>query len=159
VRIDEVEQESTDFDWFAVDEQGHLAHFATAGFKHLPATVTLSAEDLAVVTDYFHNRAPIFSGHQVNPDIGCDRSDWKGEAAEARYLSSFVEMAGRGLYSYDIETYVKPMTAYFCVAIPTRPLSIEDLPQEVRVIVRNTVLAGVQLQAIPRIEYGSTLHY
>ena len=59
-------------------------------------------------------------------------------------------MTDRGLY---------PTTAYFCVAIPIRPLSIEDLPQAIRVIVSRTVLKGVPLQAIPRIEYGSTLHY
>jgi hypothetical protein len=159
VRIDDSEQEMTDFDWFAADEQRYLAHFATAGFKHLPASVTRCAEDLAAVTEYFQNRAPVFSGHRVNPDIGRDRSDWKGEAEEARYLSSFVKMAARGLYSYDIETYVSPMTAYFCVAIPIRPLSLDDLPQEVREIIGRTVLKGVRLEATPRIEYGSTLHY
>jgi hypothetical protein len=68
-------------------------------------------------------------------------------------------VADRGLYSYHIETYVQPMTAYFCVAIPTCPLSIKDLPQAVHVIVRRTVLKGVRLKAAPRIEYGSTLHY
>jgi len=93
VRIDDSEQETTDFDWFVADELGYLAHFATAGFKHLPASVTRSAEDLAVVTGYFQNRAPVFNGYRVNPDIGRHRSDWKGEPGEARYLSSFVEMA------------------------------------------------------------------
>lgn len=68
-------------------------------------------------------------------------------------------MAARGLYSHDIETYVGPMTAYFCVAIPTRPLSLEDLPQEVREIVSRTILKGVRLEATPRIEYGRALRY
>lgn len=159
MRIDDIEQNATDFNWFAVDERGYLAHFATAGFKLLPATVSSSAEDLTLITDYFINRAPAISGHAVNRDIERDRCDWKGEDGEARYLRSFVEMALRGLYSYDIETYIRPTTAYFCVAIPTRPLSIEDLPEEVGVIVRRTVLKGVLLDAIPRIGYGTTLHY
>jgi len=51
------------------------------------------------------------------------------------------------------------MTAYFCVAIPTRPLSLEDLPQEVREIVGRTILKGVRLEATPRIEYGRALRY
>jgi hypothetical protein len=159
VRIGKIEQETSDLDWFAVDEKGSLAHFASAGFKYLPATVACSAEDLALVTDYFQSCATTFSGHIVNADIGRDRCDWNGEAREARYLRSFVEMAGRGLYSYDIESYVKPTTAYFCVAIPTRALSIEDLPEAVRNIVRRTVLKGVRLQEIPRIEYESTLRF
>jgi hypothetical protein len=159
VRIDDDEEETTDFDWFAVDDQGSIAHFATAGFKRLPATVSCCAEDLKVVTDYFVNHAPALSEHRINRDIGRDRRDWKGIAREARYLRSFVEMAERGLYSYDIETYVNPTTAYFCVAIPFRPLSIENLPEDVRVIVGRTVLKGVSLGAIPRIDYATTLHY
>jgi hypothetical protein len=95
MRIADVEQETTDFDWFAVDEQGSIAHFATAGFKGLPASVAAFAEDLTIATDYFVNHAPVISGHRINQDIGRDRDDWKGEA---RYLRSFVEMAEKGLY-------------------------------------------------------------
>jgi hypothetical protein len=83
----------------------------------------------------------------------------KGEASETRYLKSFVEMADRGLYSYDIETYVNPATAYFCVAMPTRPIAIEHLPINVRIILKRTVLKGLSLKAIPRIDYEATLHY
>jgi hypothetical protein len=159
VRIDEIEQDGTDFDWFAVDEEGSVAHFATVGFKRLPATISCSAEDLTVVTDYFLNRAPVVSEHQINQDIGRNRDDWKGEAAEGRYLKSFVEMADRGLYSYDIETYVNPATAYFCVAVPTRPVSIEHLPENVRIILKRTVLKGLSLKAIPKIDYEPSLRY
>jgi hypothetical protein len=42
----------------------------------------------------------------------------KGESQEERYLRSFIAMADRGLFSFDIDSYLGPNTAYFRVALP-----------------------------------------
>src|ERR1700689_1365386 len=102
MRIEETAQLTTDFDWFGVDEEGFVAHFTSAGFKRIPTTVSESAEDLGLVTDYFRNEAPVRGPHCVDEELPALRPDWQGEQNESRYLESFVAMADRGLFSFDI---------------------------------------------------------
>jgi hypothetical protein len=114
MKISETEQESTDFDWYAVDEEGFLAHFTSAGFKYLPVSVVADVEALQVLDDYFRCAAPR-GGHKIAADLATRmHRDWKGEQLEGRYLQNFVAMANRGLHSFDIESYVKTGTGILC---------------------------------------------
>lgn len=151
------EQEGRDFDWFAVDTDGHIAHFTTAGFKYLPESVSASAEDLQRVTDYFNNEAPLRGAHKVDAESIVQFMDWKGEENEQRYLVSFASMADRGLFSYDIETYVRPGIAYSRVTIPVSPVALRELPGEIKAIIQRTILQGVCFEKSARIDYESTL--
>jgi hypothetical protein len=114
------EQWDRDFDWFAVDAVGQLAHFTTAGMKKLPQSVAMSAEDLALVTRYFEETAAHRGLHEVESTI----SEKNGE----RYLRSFIAMADKGLFSFDIESHLSPDAAYFRVATPTSPIHLSELP-------------------------------
>jgi len=152
------EQEARDFDWFGVDADGHLAHFTTAGFKRLPASVSESAEDLESVTDYFDKNAPIRGAHRVDSESVARFKEWHGEENESRYLASFISMADRGLYSFDIDTYVRPGIAYCRIAIPESPLLLSDLPNEVREIVERTKILSNCFADCSRIDYESTLN-
>ena len=51
MRISDDEQTYKDFDWYCVDGQGQLGHFASAGFKKVPPSVATSAEDLRFLTE------------------------------------------------------------------------------------------------------------
>ncbi len=155
--ISKSEQKEMDFDWFGVDADGHVGHFTTAGFKYLPASVCESAEDLKLVTDYFTDEAPTRDGHKVDDDLVREVKEWKGEEHESKYLASFVSMADKGLYSYDIETYVRPGLAYFRVAIPLAPLKVNELPDDVRRIVQRTVLQDMSFEGSSRVDYERTL--
>ncbi len=75
----------------------------------------------------------------------------------SRYLKGFVAMADKGLYSYDIETYVTPGIAYFRVAIPQSPISLNNLPEDIRKVVQRTKLHGISFVESSRIDYESTL--
>jgi hypothetical protein len=55
--------------------------------------------------------------------------------------SSFLDMAARGLYSYNTELDHGPDAQYYLVARPERPISIEDLPADVRDALQLTILA------------------
>lgn len=152
-------QAGTDFDWFGVDEEGLIGHFTTAGFKHLPPSVASSAEDLKLVTDYFESIAPVKGPHGVdNSSVAAAlQRDWRGEENEGRYLRDFVSMADKGLFSFDIESYLRPGVAYFRVAWPAVPLTLNDLPNDVRKIVSKTVLKNVRFRDHSRIPYDATL--
>ena len=55
--ISEDDQETIDFDWFGVDEVGHIGHFTSAGFKRLPRSVAADAVGLDTITAYFMSLA------------------------------------------------------------------------------------------------------
>jgi hypothetical protein len=156
--ISQSEQEQSDFDWFAVDEDGHVGHFTTAGFKHLPASVAKDAEDLQFVTKYFTTQAPIRCGHAIDDcSLAQKVHDWKGIENESRYLSGFISIADKGLFSYDIDTYVVPDLSYFRVASPLCPVNVRELPADVQRVVQRTKLHGFCFLNCALIAYDSTL--
>jgi hypothetical protein len=157
MEIEDQDQYGTDFDWFGVDECGEIGHFTTAGFKKLPGSVSSSAEDLAFVADYFLKQAPIRGSHRVEPTLAQERPGWKGESQEERYLRSFIAMADRGLFSFDIDSYLGPNTAYFRVALPVSPLCLSDLPNRIRDVLGRTIIKGPLLRDRLRIPYEETL--
>lgn len=153
------EQAGTDFDWFGVDEEGLIGHFTTAGFKRLPPSVACSAKDLKLVTNYFENLSPSEGGHNVDSSsiASALQRDWKGEKDEERYLRSFVAMADKGLFSFDIGSHLKPDIAYFRVALPQVPITVSELPENIRPIVSRTFLKGVRLRDQSHVSYEATL--
>jgi len=157
--IDPVIQETTDFDWFGVDAEGFIGHFTHAGFKRLPASVASSAEDLKFVSEYFQKHAAVRGAHLVDETSlsSALNRQWRGEREETRYLRDFVAMADRGLFSFDIDSYLTPGIAYFRVACPLSPITVEQLPEEIRQVLARTRLAGMQLRHHSRIPYDLTL--
>ena len=43
--------------------------------------------------------------------------------------------------------------------MPTRPVSIKHLPENVRIILKRTLLKGLSLKATPKIDYEASLGY
>jgi hypothetical protein len=136
MEINTEEMFSTDWDWFAVDQEGRLAHFASGGYRNLPKTVRSSKEDLDLLLEYFSGLEvrvrPLVEQHfneKVAPDGA--QLDW----------SSFIEMAGRGLYSYDTEMTPGATGNYLLVVRPPMPLTLGQLPPDIQSILRRTTLA------------------
>jgi len=146
------EQHSSDFDWFCVDEQGEIGHFAHAGYKKLPPSVVASREDREFVLNFFEKEANHSSDFEIDPDLTSN-----GGSTEERYLRSFVAMARRGLYSFDIDSHLRPKICYFRVASPLQPVHLEDLPERVREIISRTKLPLGGLRGLSRIPYDVSL--
>jgi len=155
VEIGEDIQECRDFDWFCVDDVGEIGHFATAGYKRVPRSVATSLEDLDLVAEYFCKELRPKTNYLVDQDLELEFPDPKDRRSV--HIQSFVEMAERGLYSFDIASYLRPNINYFRVAVPITPLSIDDLPKAVREIVSRTVFTGRLLRTTSRIPYVDTL--
>lgn len=151
MRISDEEQIYTDFDWFCVDADGHVGHFASAGFKQLPPSVAESAEDLALVNGFFTELSSIADAHELDELLTL-------EHRTERYLSSFVAMADRGIFSFDIDSYLKPETSYFRVAIPKHPLCFADLPARVQKVLGRTKLRDQLFDRCSSIPYADTLN-
>jgi hypothetical protein len=149
------DQMDIDFDWFCVDVGGCIAHFTSAGFKRLPESVARSAEDLKFLERFFRDELPLRDDHCVDEQLDQKVPEWRINAE--RYLRSFVAMAKKGLYSYDIGSYLEPGIEYFRVAYPKTPINISDLPEAIQKILARTFL-NVRFAASQRISYELTLH-
>ena len=151
MRISDDEQNCRDLDWYCVDIQGRVGHFASAGFKQVPQSVAESAEDLASLHEFFSSLPAIPNAHVLDDRL-------TSEHRTERYLHSFVAMADRGLFSYDVETYLTPDTHYFRAAIPKQPLRFLDLPTKVREVLSRTTLSSSSLEECSTIPYLTTLN-
>jgi len=150
MRISDDEQTYKDLDWYCVDDEGRVGHFTSAGFKRIPLSVAESADDLKFLNEFFSQLAPVTAGHEVDEHLTADKRT-------VRYLQSFVAMANRGLYSFDIESYLHSQISYFRVAKPKTPLLFMSLPERVRQVLGRTVLTGFSLELSSAIPYSATL--
>jgi len=157
--ISETDEEVTDYDWFAVDKEGRVGHFTTGGIGKLPRTVAASSDDLQFITDFFRNTLPPSTEARLAPKAreAANNVKWRkgwtcpmdAEAAAAHCFQDFMQMASRGLYSFDhsyaldcTHPRTRPCPLYYRIAIPSNPLHVTDLPMNVQTTLTRTVLAG-----------------
>ena len=153
MEITHEQQMEADFDWFCVDASSQIAHFTTAGFKKLPASVAASIANQATILNYLEQELDWRCEYRVDTRL----TEEIGDPTD-RYLFSFAAMAKRGLYSFDIETYPNENTNYFRVAVPTSPLSADILPAFIRSILNKTSWDGPSFDQLQRIAYANTLN-
>ncbi len=105
---------SNEFDWFALDLNGKVACFVTAGFALVPKLVFRDKETLWKIYSYFYKEPEDY--------------------AYVRKTSSLLEYdvshyANKGLYSYDNQSDInKP---YQLVCSPKNPIHVTDVPSEI----------------------------
>jgi hypothetical protein len=146
MQISDLDQEIYDFEWFALDKEGLVGHFATGGCGAMPTSVASSRENLRKVTDFFRNMCSAKSSTQVSQELD-EHVDLKNSAAAREvYLRSYVEMASRGLFSYDCMRSPKRPTGYFLVAKPLTPLQVSSLPHEISEILGIAIFEDVSFR-------------
>jgi len=153
-RISETEEFARDWDWFAVDAAGNIGHFTTAGLRALPESVRSDREGAELLLSYFE-ATESKTGFSVRPEAKTDSGGW-GLGGQERYLKSFAEMSGKGLFSYDTQMLHGPEAQYYLVTRPDRPLVMTDLPEEIRSLLARTV-SSVQLDHSEYIAESETL--
>jgi hypothetical protein len=121
-------QRDIDLTWVAVDAAGRLAVFTSAGEGPVPesALQTSAAAEFAVA------ELPIVGGSKLL--VNYPRPD------------DFVAFAERGLFAYDWcdahRTAAASTGCYELVAVPLRPVQINELPAKLRAPFESTVLAS-----------------
>jgi hypothetical protein len=124
--ISELDKEILDLDWFALDSTGAIGHFASGGSGAVPSNPNLSLSDLELLTRYFLQREPITTAI-ANPQVTSRVLLLPDDGALGRYLSCYLAMASRGLYSFDEDGRGYRPRGYFLVAIPVEPLNIASV--------------------------------
>jgi len=127
--ITEVEQSTLDIDWFFTD--GNEIGFVASGGGKLPISVALSIDNVSILASYFRQLSPI-SDVQVNPNIN--------SKVDERYLSDFVYMTERGLYSFD-KTVLGDFSdeSYHLVSTPSTPLRLKELPGNIAQLISRSM--------------------
>lgn len=138
MRIDEIDQEVNDFDWFAVDINGCIIHFASGGGK-LPNSVSASREDLAQLHAYFLSLPTISAPVQINPNLA---QVIENLSDISRYTASSVKYAQCSLFSFNKTDLTHPRSNnfYHPVAYPENALSLAELPATIAAIISRTIL-------------------
>ena len=144
VMIRPEEETDLDLDWFALDAQGHVAHFTTGGCGALPRSAAASRADLQTVREYIRalpeTGASILNRDRLN-GIRLHPFDKAEPRESVRY---WADSAARGLYAYDyLEDRRRRPRPYWIVARPEVPLHADELPPDVREIVARTLLRHV----------------
>jgi hypothetical protein len=121
----------------------------------LPASVAVSAEDLELVTGFFERSLPARCGNAIDDELTNVFPNPKDRGPA--YLRDFCNMADRGLFSFDIATYLEPGISYFRVSTPLAPIRLTELPDPIQAIVGRTVLKGRLLHESRKIPYEDTL--
>lgn len=131
--ITEEEQIALDIDWFFTD--GEQIGFVASGGGLLPATIAKSPENIEVLTSYFWS-LPARCNAILNPNLANKIKD-----INEGYLSAFVPLSEKGLYTFDKTFLNRPFdTSYHLVAKPTTPLTLDDLPFRIKNIIIETKL-------------------
>jgi hypothetical protein len=130
VIIDEQEEFTRDWDWYAVDQDGHIGHFTSAGMRLLPKSVKQDRETTEAIARYFFEQAPVVGKWAVRPEAEADCGGWKKQGFE-RYIRDFALMASKGLFSFDTDLIRTEKGRYYLVAVPERILLVNDLPLDI----------------------------
>jgi hypothetical protein len=122
--ISDVEEETPDLEWFAIDTGGAVGCFTTGGRGFLPPEVKGCREDVASLANYFRNAEANGAG-RVAASVG---EHVMKSSDQNTYLGDFLAMASKGIYSFDcLMERIRP-SPYFLVAIPSRPINVSELP-------------------------------
>jgi hypothetical protein len=152
LEITQGSQAITNLDWFCTDEAEHVGYFSTEA-QELPPSVKAATAELTTVARYLWEKLKYVSDFRVDPRLALEIPDRHDR--DELYLRNFTPLAAKGIFPFDSARY--PQTYYFRVAIPTRPLHLYDLPDNIAKIIARTKLRGSLLRTITRLEYEESL--
>jgi len=133
----DIDPQSIDIDWFLTNGL-EIAFMASAG-GCLPTSVSKSAQNNEVLQAYFED-LPYTTEFVINPDL----KNIINSAVDDWYLSSFINMAMKGLYAFDktnLGVFNDPN--YHLVAKPVTPLNVNLLPPAILNIITGTQFDGI----------------
>ncbi|MCX8574972.1 hypothetical protein ACGH6R_09180 [Gilliamella sp. CG13] len=119
---------TNDLDWYAAFYNGNLAHFASGGTRAVPKKVADSVENYEELCDYFFELEKRSDIEIIEDNL----PEFPDQLKREQYLKSYVDSALKGLFSYDVNY---EDNSYFLVVKPLSPLSLKDLPKNIKEII------------------------
>jgi hypothetical protein len=110
-----------EFDWLAVDPQGHVAVFTTAGYGPVPMEVDPHLTEVDAALDQVKRLPDLESPDEIRLRFN-EFSDWHAYSAKGFYAYDW-----NGGPSYWFGAYERRAT-------PAAPMSVSQLPAEIRAV-------------------------
>lgn len=128
-RIDSIECQFTDIEWYGVDDQGNIAVFLSAGVANVPEFVCESRERTESLEEYFDQAEPI-GGSELCMEL----------TDQANSLAR--ELSAKGLFYFDADDGTQAgmcnaQRYYTKHAQPERPLKYMVLPNHVQKMLKH----------------------
>jgi hypothetical protein len=132
----EDEQWDHNYKFFVIDKYGKIAQFEHVGFRLLPQKIAKSKENWDRLFNYFRNLNKITEKYEICPDLDkhLDKDNVKNIEL---YVQDVSQVSLKGLYSYDSYDYGFAERPYFRVTIPKNELALDDLPEEIKNILKD----------------------
>ncbi len=114
-----------DIDWFAIDLDMNIAHFASGG----GVTPTgFEIQHCDQLLEYLEETPTLMDDIIISSQLG-KYIAFKTDQEKKRYIKAFSDMARKGLYSYD-KTILNALAdpRYHLVTAPRKPMTMQDLP-------------------------------
>ncbi len=125
MEMDDEFLEVNDLDWFAISRDGFVLHFSTGGKGPIPSCFKRSIDRYELALEFF---SCLKGTSEAEIVFGSTPVSFSGP--QDNYFRSFCEMAKKGFFSYDFR-----VDCYELIAKPLIPLSVSDIPSDVRNIV------------------------
>ncbi|WP_392553165.1 hypothetical protein RHO14_04680 [Orbus wheelerorum] len=120
--------EDNDLDWFATFNKSELSHFTSGGSIAVPEKIKESIENYEMLYDYFLNLKQKSHIEIMEENL----PHFLNQDKKEQYLRSYIDIASKGLFSYDINL---TDNRYFLVAKPHSPLLFADIPEHIQKLV------------------------
>lgn len=132
----EIQQQTLDIDWFFITD--NKIGFVASGGGRLPHSVAILESEIEIISSYFR-KLPERTTVIINEEL----EKIKNTSITENYLSDFLYMAKRGLYTYD-KSLLNDFSDlnYHLVAKPLESLKVEDLPPEIARLINKTIYKG-----------------
>lgn len=148
-------EDGLDIDWFALDQQDNVLHFASGG-GGVPKTIKEGAADNEYLRSFLIGLPKLNDGIKLSQDLSKFVA-FKSEESRNAYLNDFLLMASVGLFSFDKSFLGQPSdNRYHLVCIPAKRLSFESLPPDVRNILKRTRIA-IKAEEVSSIEISAII--
>ena len=130
MRITDLDLQCEDIMWFGTDSLGNIFECTSAGRGNVPEYVCKSREETDKLVEFFSETLTITTTPiLLIPDENNDLID------DVKDLSS------KGIYCYDLTDYDND-EVYNCIAKPTVPINIKDLPTDIQSILEDHLFVG-----------------
>ena len=131
MRYSEIDLQTEDIMWFAVDNLNHVLAFTSGGCGNVPEFICRSKEDTELLETFFMEKLSKSTEGVLFVD-----SDGSPLAEDS------LNLAEKGIYSYDVSFEDEHKDEYVRIAAPKVPLQVEQLPDEIRKILMDHKIAA-----------------
>lgn len=130
MRISEIELQTEDIMWFAVDLNNYIIACTSAGISDVPEFVCADREETELLEDYFMNSLQNVTNEILHADY-----------IDNDLMNDGIVLAKKGIFCFDaVSNDINHNREYIKLISPEKPIDYNSLPSEIRNILKKHLL-------------------